>query len=81
MTPALDSKIDIGSDVNVVKSTAGKALATFAKPCLIIGLVSAVAISVMAQSLVIACVAMGFFVAQVIAFIIATPIRSNAEAE
>ncbi|MEC7764593.1 MAG: hypothetical protein VX874_22005 [Pseudomonadota bacterium] len=58
-----------------------KLLATFAKPCLIIGLVSAVAISIMAHSLAVASVAIGFFVAQVIAFVIATSIRAKAKVE
>ena len=75
MTMSSETKIDIGTRVSLMDSMTERAVSTFAKPCLIMGLISALAISVMAQSVPIACIALGFFVAQVVAYTVAASIQ------
>ncbi|WP_148912685.1 hypothetical protein [Maritimibacter alkaliphilus] len=78
MTMSSETKIDIGTRVSLIDSMTERAVSTFAKPCLIMGLVSALAISVMAPSIPIACIALGLFAAQLGAFAVATWIQGKS---
>ncbi|MEC7761594.1 MAG: hypothetical protein VX874_06755 [Pseudomonadota bacterium] len=78
MVISSDETFGSGTSESVLRTAAANALPACAKPCLVIGLISAVIIAVIGESFAISLVAFGFFIAQIAAFAIATTLQKRA---